>query len=78
MVKYNVAVIRGDGVGVEVVEEGLKVLHAVGREHDIAWDATELPWGSELLLRERPHDAVGRAGPPGRLRRHLPGGSGPP
>ena len=63
MVKYNVAVIRGDGVGVEVVEEGLKVLHAVGREHDIAWDTTELPWGSNYYFengRMMPSDALDR------------------
>jgi tartrate dehydrogenase/decarboxylase/D-malate dehydrogenase len=63
MVKYNVAVIRGDGVGVEVVEEGLKVLHAVGRNLDVTWEATELPWGSSYYFengRMMPADALDR------------------
>ena len=29
--KYDIAVLPGDGVGVEVMEEGLKVLEAVGK-----------------------------------------------
>ncbi len=63
MVKYNVAVIRGDGVGVEVVEEGLKVLHAVGRDLDVTWDAAEFPWGSSYYFengRMMPADALDR------------------
>ena len=49
MSEYKVAVIRGDGVGVEVIEEGLKVLNAVGPEFDLTWAFTELPWGLRLL-----------------------------
>ena len=37
---YKIAVIAGDGIGNEVVPEGIKVLEAVGRKFDIAfqWD----------------------------------------
>ena len=47
MSQHNVAVIRGDGIGIEVIEEGIKVLDAVGREYGITWRWTEHPWGSE-------------------------------
>jgi tartrate dehydrogenase/decarboxylase/D-malate dehydrogenase len=47
MSEQNVAVIRGDGIGIEVVEEGLKILEAVGEKHGISWTWTEFPWSSE-------------------------------
>lgn len=61
MVEYRIAVIRGDGIGVEVVEEGLKVLSAAGPAHDVSWQFTELPWSSERYIREgrmMPDDAL--------------------
>ena len=50
MSSYDIAVIRGDGIGKEVVEEGLKVLDAVGSSEDISWNFTEFPWGSDYYL----------------------------
>ena len=47
MAQYNVSVIRGDGIGIEVIEEGIKVLDAAGREYGIDWNWIEHPWGSE-------------------------------
>jgi tartrate dehydrogenase/decarboxylase/D-malate dehydrogenase len=47
MSEQNVAVIRGDGIGIEVVEEGLKVLEAAGEKHGIRWAWTEFPWSSD-------------------------------
>ena len=35
MAQYKVAVIRGDGIGVEVSEEGIKVLEALSEQFDI-------------------------------------------
>ena len=37
---YRIAVIPGDGIGKEVVPEGLRVLEAVGQKFDLAfkWD----------------------------------------
>ena len=61
MAEYQVAVIRGDGVGVEVIEEGLKVLDAVGQEWGVSWKFTEFPWGSSYYLengRMMPADAL--------------------
>lgn len=47
MAQYNIAVIRGDGIGVEVVEEGLKVFNAVAEEFDLSWNFIEYPWNSD-------------------------------
>ena len=61
MAEYKVAVIRGDGIGIEVVEEGLKVMRAVAGEHDIAWSFTEFPWGSDYYFKNgemMPSDAL--------------------
>lgn len=51
MAEYRIAVIRGDGIGVEVIEEGIKVLEAVGREYGITWRWTEFPWGTDYYRR---------------------------
>ena len=61
MGEHKVAVIRGDGIGVEVIEEGLKVLDAAGGSDGVTWRFTELPWGSERHIREgsmMPDDAL--------------------
>lgn len=51
MTEYKVAVIRGDGIGVEVIEEGIKVLQAVSGEYDISWQFDEHPWSSEYYIK---------------------------
>jgi tartrate dehydrogenase/decarboxylase/D-malate dehydrogenase len=48
---FKIAVIRGDGIGVDVIEEGLKALQAAGRRHDIQWKFTEFPWGSDYYMK---------------------------
>jgi tartrate dehydrogenase/decarboxylase/D-malate dehydrogenase len=61
MAEYKVAVIRGDGIGVDVIEEGLKALQAVAGEFDITWRFTEFPWGSSYYFkhgRMMPSDAL--------------------
>ncbi|MBI4219560.1 MAG: tartrate dehydrogenase, partial [Chloroflexi bacterium] len=50
MPEYKVAVIRGDGIGVEVVEEGLKVLRAVARTHHFTLHLTEFPWSTSYYF----------------------------
>ena len=50
MAEYKVAIIRGDGVGVEVIEEGLKVLAAVADGYDFTWKFEEFPWGSDYYF----------------------------
>ena len=51
MAEYKVAVIRGDGIGVDVIEEGLKVLNALSVDFGISWQFDEHPWGSEYYLK---------------------------
>ena len=47
MASHRIAVIRGDGIGIEVVEEGLKVLKAVSENHSFDFQFDEFPWGSD-------------------------------
>jgi tartrate dehydrogenase/decarboxylase/D-malate dehydrogenase len=47
MKRYKIAVIPGDGIGKEVVPEGLRVLEAVGRRFDIDFQLTHYPWSCE-------------------------------
>ena len=49
MAKYKIAVIRGDGIGIEVIEEGIKVLNAVADRYDIKWDFVEFPWAQTTI-----------------------------
>ncbi|MFP6651503.1 MAG: isocitrate/isopropylmalate family dehydrogenase [Dehalococcoidia bacterium] len=51
MAQYKVAVIRGDGIGVEVIEEGIKVLEALSEQFDISWQFEEHPWSSEYYIK---------------------------
>lgn len=61
MAEYKIGVIRGDGIGVEVIEEGIKVLLAVADMYDIEWHFVEFPWGSDYYFkhgRMMPTDAL--------------------
>ena len=51
MAEYRIAVIPGDGIGQEVIPEGVKVLAAVGRKFGLRFDFAEFPWGSEYYRR---------------------------
>ena len=49
MADYKVAVIPGDGVGLEVIDEGRKALEAVADTiGGLSFQFTEFPWGSEF------------------------------
>lgn len=48
---YKVAVIGGDGIGPEVIAEGVKVLNVVAElDGGFAFDFTHYPWGCEYYL----------------------------
>jgi tartrate dehydrogenase/decarboxylase/D-malate dehydrogenase len=51
MTSYRVAVIPGDGIGKEVVPEGIRVLEAVARRFDISFKWDELTWSCETYTR---------------------------
>ncbi len=57
----KIAVIPGDGIGPEVVREGLKVLAAVAGPTNVKYETTEFDWGGERYLKSgevRPSDAL--------------------
>ena len=47
MKKFKIAVIEGDGIGREVVPEGLRVLEAAGRRFDLDFSWIHFDWGCE-------------------------------
>ena len=47
MSKIKIAVIPGDGIGREVIPEGIKVLEAAGATFGIEYDFTEFDWSCE-------------------------------
>jgi len=67
---YRLAVIAGDGIGPEVVAEGLKALDAVAGRHDVTFERTEYDLGAQrwhrtgetlpdsVLEEIRTHDAI--------------------
>ena len=51
MRKYKIAVIGGDGIGPEVIAEGVKVLKAVAKlDGSFDFDFTHYPWGCNYYL----------------------------
>ncbi len=61
--KHSIAVIKGDGIGVDVVDEALKVLDALAGKHRIEWEFVEFPWSSEYYFEHgemMPSDGVGQ------------------
>jgi len=53
MKQYKIASIPGDGIGVEVIDAGLRVLHALAeRDGGFALEVTSFDWGSDRYKRE--------------------------
>ncbi len=79
MKNYKIAVIEGDGIGREVVPEGIRVLEAAARRFDISFSWQHFDWSCETFLKTgrmmpedgleqlRPYDAIflGAVGFPG-------------
>ena len=79
MRRYKIALIPGDGIGNEVVPEGVRVLEAAGRKFQIGFDWDEVPWSCAYFAKHgrmmpedglqqiRHHDAIflGAVGFPG-------------
>lgn len=51
MSTYHIAVIPGDGIGKEVVPEGVRVIEAVSSQFDITFKWDEFPWNCENYAR---------------------------
>ena len=65
MSRHRIAVIPGDGIGREVVPEGIRVMDAVARRHGIGLDWEHFPWSCETYHREgwmMPPDGLDRLG----------------
>jgi tartrate dehydrogenase/decarboxylase/D-malate dehydrogenase len=70
MNQFSIAVLAGDGVGLEVIPAARRVLDAAGRKFGFTLSYTDFDWGSEYffqhgrmmpadaLERLRPHDAI--------------------
>ncbi|MFQ5661077.1 MAG: tartrate dehydrogenase [Gammaproteobacteria bacterium] len=59
--ELKIAVIPGDGIGQEVIPEGMRVLEAAGHKHDIEFLWTEFAWSCETYLksgRMMPEDGI--------------------
>ena len=79
MKDYRIAVIPGDGIGKEVVPEGMRVLEATGAKYGLSFSWDEFDWSCEYFTRKgrmmpedgleqiRQHDAIflGAVGFPG-------------
>ena len=79
MAEHRIAVIPGDGIGNEVVPEGIRVLEAAARKHGIELRWEQFPWSCAWYQKHgrmmpedgidqlRPHDAIylGAVGFPG-------------
>lgn len=53
MVQHRVAVIPGDGIGPEVLAEGVKILNRVAElDGGFQFDFTHFPWGCQYYLKE--------------------------
>ncbi|MBD3840785.1 MAG: 3-isopropylmalate dehydrogenase [Campylobacterales bacterium] len=49
MANYNISLIKGDGIGVEIVNEAVKVLDAVGKKFDITFNYKEYLMGGAAI-----------------------------
>ena len=61
MASYRIAVIPGDGIGREVVPEGIRVLEAAGARYGVTFEFDELPWSCEVYAgtgRMMPEDGL--------------------
>ncbi|MCK4648986.1 3-isopropylmalate dehydrogenase, partial [bacterium] len=48
---YKIAVIPGDGVGPEIIKEGLKVLKAVAKKENIKFEFINYDFGGNRYLK---------------------------
>jgi tartrate dehydrogenase/decarboxylase/D-malate dehydrogenase len=63
MARYKIAVVPGDGIGKEVMVEGLRALETVGRKFGIGFEYSHYDWSCETYKktgRMMPEDGIGR------------------
>ena len=65
MAKHKIALIPGDGIGKEVLPEGVKVLEAAARRFDFELEFTDFDWSCDRLVKTgkmMPKRAKGKSG----------------
>ena len=63
MMRHRIAVIPGDGIGKEVVPEGMRVLEAAGRRFEFEFEWKTFDWSCEVYARTgrmMPEDGLGQ------------------
>src|SRR4029077_13958105 len=66
MKTYGIAVIAGDGIGKEVVPEGIRVLEAAGKRFGFQFEWKHFDWSCETYVktgRMMPEDGIGQLTP---------------
>ncbi len=66
MDSLKIAVIPGDGIGKEVIPEGMRVLEAAGNKHAVSFEWTEFDWSCETYHktgRMMPEDGIEQLNP---------------
>ena len=48
MAHHRIAVIGGDGIGPEVIDQAVRAVDAAGKKHGATFEWNRLPWGSAL------------------------------
>ncbi len=49
--QYNIAVIKGDGIGPEVIDEGLKILQLIEYKNGVKFNCVEYPFGADHYIK---------------------------
>lgn len=52
MKKYKIAILAGDGIGPEIMQEGIKVLQEIERRNDVKFELIEAPFGASAWFSE--------------------------
>jgi len=50
--KYKIAILAGDGIGPEIMQEGVKVLKVIEQRNDVEFDLVEAPFGAAAWFSE--------------------------
>ena len=50
MSKYKIAILAGDGIGPEIMREGVKVLKVIEQHSDVEFELVEAPFGASAYF----------------------------
>src|SRR4029453_13422836 len=78
MSTFKIAVIEGDGIGHEVIPEGLRVLEAAGKKFGLSYQMTHLDWSCGVYAKTGPMRPEGGLGQLKKVDGGFPGAVGHP